>query len=396
MKWLIILLIAVNSFAATTPSLDPQFPIKDIYLAPVWGYITTGGQSIDKKKYPQTELTFSMPKLFDNKIKLQFNSQKYPAPLAIFIPGSFSHTDRRQAIHITNYLLASGYNVVRIPNTISTEYLELLPKHQFGDFIASSHGYSKLTAKIKAHLLAAQKITSSPITLIGVSHGAFTSAVVAAQTPKMFKQVLLLSPPIDMLTSTQALDIAIDENSSHINLKRIVSDLISLIPLFIFDIQAKDIDQNHLAPIAKDLITFGTFQGRLLRSINLHLEQQGITNPFPSFKFNFLTKKYWQWRANVKFLPLIKKYSPDGWKALHTPKITSTLFWTEQITRQHTPVTIISAQDDFINVTDSWRQHPPYLYILKNGGHYGYRNQKWFKEYLLKLLSLDQLSSSEF
>ena len=76
MKWLIILLIAVNSFAATTPPLDPQFPIKDMYLGPVWGYITTGGQSIDKKRYPQTELTFSMPKLFDNKIKLQFNSQK--------------------------------------------------------------------------------------------------------------------------------------------------------------------------------------------------------------------------------------------------------------------------------------------------------------------------------
>lgn len=388
MKWLLLLLVTVNCFAITTPPENTHFPISDPYLASVWGYISSGRQKINTSKYKESQLEIDLSDEYNNKVIVSFNRQKSIAPLAIFIPGSFGPTDRRQPIQMTNFLLEKGYSVVRLPNTLSTEYLDFYPKHQLGDFVSSTNAYVRLVKKLKEKLFFEKIITDDPITIIGVSHGAFISAIIAAKAPSLFSQVMMFSPPIDLLKSTQTIDTTILENSKRITLKTILYDLKKLAPLFLFDKKVEEINQNELAPVAKDLLTFGTFQARLLRSLDIYLERSNQPNPFPNMFLNLASEDYWKWRSQVRFLPLIKKYAPKSWKVMSNPKITDTIYWTDKIASAGIRLTIVSSDNDFINLGHKWSKSRPYLHVMKGGSHYGYRYQEWFKSYVQEQLSL--------
>ncbi len=389
MRTLLLSLLSIGvvcSAFANIREIHLDFPIQDPYLSSVWGYFKSGVQKIDITRYPQEELELGGPN-FDKKLMVLLNKQKRAAPLAIFIPGVFSPTNRRQSKQMAKILLKLGYVVIRMPNTLSSAYLDAFPHHDLSNFMQSSNSYIGIIRQLKRDLQHKKIITSDKITILGVSHGAFLSTVIAAKAPELFQQAIILSPPINLLTSTQIIDQTIKENAQRINLGQLLRDLPMLIQLYFKDhLSLKE--QIKFAPVTKDIITFGTFQQRLILSVEKFLQQRGKSSPFPSFWLNFYSSDYWKWRRQVQQLPLLKKFAHNSWQLYQHTDYPRLNYWLSELESSDVDFLVLSAKNDFINIGHHWPSTTPNLLLLSSGSHYGYRYQQWFYDFLYKLLKL--------
>lgn len=374
MKFLLILVLISFSFQLQA---NYPFAIKDPYLSSFWGYIAVGSQNIDEDKYPKEILKISLPKYFKEEVEIKLNKQNHLAPLAVFIPGSFGATDRRQPKQITKLLLEKGFHVIRVPNPLSKEYLQFHPTHQLGDFIKSSKGVHQIIQQAYMRLQRVH-LVKDEVTLIGVSHGAFIAAVTANINPAHYRKVLLYSPPINLKESMAVVDKTILSNGNRINLSNILTSLADVLWILKFPPKEKELDQKKYIPIAKDLLTFGTFQNRLIGSLKIYFEQNSIDYDFPSLWSGLFSDSYWKWRQKVTFTPLVKKFAPESWKEMTTGQQSDLLYWTEKLEKAGVDTHILSAKNDFINLGLHWSSHPTYLQIIDQGGHYGYRYKDWF------------------
>ena len=316
-----------------------------------------------------TEVIKTAPSdLLAEEFEYAFNPTSPGAPLVVLVPGIFGKLDAAEIRWLGLLLHRKGFNVLRLVNPLSIPIFSRRPKYPGMDFESEARVYSQFIKSLQ------QEHGFSKIHLVGVSYGAFIGSVIAEQLgERLTGQVILISPPKNILTSLQIVDSYFEE------MKEEVDSFPWEHLQFWFQMKwaywtRQEID---LTPqLAKSVMVISGFHRGFLGLKDL---AESLKNPDSSW-----VQFYKRWQPSVRkqtgalgFTSYLRDYNP---RFFAHPKKHEVLYWLNKFNR---PWHIYTSNDDFINRPSPWN-HAPQITIFENGGHvFGYLDRQEFLESFL-------------
>ncbi len=141
-------------------------------------------------------------------MKYRIATQKHAAPLVFIIAGTGAHYASSTPEYLKRLFYGAGYHVVQISSPTSWDFMASASQH-------ATPGYSPADAEDLYNVMQAvrEQNPDLPVTdyyltgySLGALHAAFVSKLDETRHRFNFKRVLMLNPPVNLLTSVSNLD----------------------------------------------------------------------------------------------------------------------------------------------------------------------------------------------
>lgn len=325
------------------------------------------------------------------------------APLAIFLPGTFGNINQTMGNRWLNSLTGLGYHVASLPNPFGTDYVKQVPMGKFGTITTEAQSLYAVIRNLhqKLRLMGA---LNGQVRLVGVSLGGFFAAIISSldaehDDPMIVTDTTILSPPFHLGRGMERLDHLVDTYRDPYEDMSLVRLYYRYRKLCRMD-SIEDADEGQLED-ARGLVAFQGFYKGLLKSIKVYDEVRNL-NYVPRDK-----KEYAEWKNRFKFFTYFEDLNPEG-KEIIDSEMGHLLYWIARAKQAGFPdVRILTSNDDFFNDEGVWDQDSPLnltssvgkdygflknqdlweeirkeVIILQDGGHYGYRGNPWFENFI--------------
>lgn len=293
------------------------------------------------------------------------------------VPGVFTGLDDSQSKRLEGSLFRAGVHVVIFPNPLSYDFLEAKAHHLPGDIFNDAKALLNLIYHMELRI-SALGVKAGAIKMLGNSYGAFTVAIMKGldrESRNRISQVTLTAPPFNIYDSMHALDRYLDEERHRYR----------IFPLFSYFRNYLSLCRKELGADLSDIFEFKVkafliqkgFHSYLASAISQYDKLHG-TNYVPGRRRGITSKKYRQWKKNLRFANFVEQFVPDVYHRLAGDE-GALEYWIGD----DPDVRILTSMDDFINPGVDWFLEDRVI-LLPNGGHYGYRGLSWFDE-LIKI-----------
>jgi hypothetical protein len=262
-----------------------------------------------------------------------FENSKGSTGTTVYLPGIFQGLDDEMTYKVVELLLQSGRRVLMIPNPLSPEYLKNYPQ----DFPGSFHQEAQIIYRIlKSH-------RSEISELVGLSYGAFLSAMVASLDSNSEKflrgQTTLLFPPFNINESIASLDEIMEESEVFF--------------------------KGPKALVGGGFYTYLERTHGQLKAIH----QDDLQKGFKRYPFSPGD------RRKLRFSEFNRSHS------LKIPEDQLMYWMNANWIKDNKRMRVLTSQDDYINHRNRF-QPSEHVQILKFGGHVGVLSMEWFSEFL--------------
>lgn len=357
-----------------------SFP--DAHVAEVW--TTARDQSVrDAHIYSETvqDSRFATGSF---KVALQtkrnwFQAEK--APLMLYVPGLFTAMEDHESMRMAAFFSERGYHVIVPSNPWSEEFLKHQPKFDPGTLDVEAR------VMLSSLQFAIRKIGPHNITRVeisGESYGAMLAAIAYAEdqqsaAPMIDGNATLFSPPLDMTTAIENLDLGIDATQSSFDSCSSAETLLK-VSNAAEDHTAEDQISQEVIQCSGPLV-YGGFHSGLVNAVEL-FHSFRPTGFIPTNKAALK-----QWARQLRFQSLLSEYLPNSQNLLNSGE-GSLVYWLEQLDLDSMKkVRIFTAKDDLLNVGLGW---PIGYSVIRDrnlmeipwGGHAGYMELSSFQELL--------------
>jgi len=395
-------------------ALSFSTPYKDSFFASIAG--TCGLENIpyedmsvevERKKVPTLGMVMGTLAI-DRGLQRDRQGRLKKAPLAIFIPGSFVNLDERQPNRWLDALTRMGYHTVVVPNPLGTDFISKIPAQTWGSFIPEAETLYDVIRKVHAQLKRKGAL-SGPVRIAGVSSGGFFASMVIAldaehRNPVINTDATIVSPGYHLGRGMDRLDGFVEE------LRADFQEMSSLRMLFKLRKICRVDDPVHAEPDilrdSKGIVSFAGFYEELVSSVKKYDDVKHLNN-VPKNPFPWMNNEYRKWRDQMTFAKYFDDFNPEG-KAIIRSEQGHLYYWIKRAYAAGFPsVRVLTTTDDFFNDPGAWGPlvSNPLAHgmdgtyglmldaaawdriqndviVLKNGGHYGFRNTAWFKVFL--------------
>ncbi len=307
-----------------------------------------------------------------NKMGIQLKS-----PLTIVMPGAFNNNSSGLARRLMYEISMEGHHVAILTDPWSKEFVQLKTNLAVGDPLDEGGFNYEIIKDLVGQLKNANLVTS--VHLVGVSHGAFLSVVVAGLDQDDARiidgTVTAFSPPHHLGKTMQNLDREISEIKSYLG-----KGVVVLLGSFARICKRKDnfIFSNKISRHAHALSIGLGFQFAL-RSVASEYNEIHQLDLIPGGKNKMFSKKYHEWKKNLNFENFLKDFSPRTLPILWS-KFGEFDYWARKIQTDPSKVLrVLTSNDDFLNENNAWREQE-YAYVVPRGGHYGFRAITWYED----------------
>lgn len=391
----------LSSQAKILSEAEYDFPIKNGSVATLASAIIHTPKMDAKVSKLVSKYLRALPYFKGKKdYNIRFYQSKFiDAPLVVLLAGLGGSGKGPTADFLSYLLNDEGYNVLVLPNTITSQFAASLSRTGYvGKTDMDASDLYKIIFFLKNHYQKNYNI-SSRIHLMGYSHGALMAAHLAEmdswQRRINFEKVLLLNPPVNLVGGMQKLDTDYFEGREKLsNLKRLKSLIVAGKGILKFkgksntyenfrkfdkDINLKDDEAKYL--ISKSLK--GSFKNVVLATQDIAdlniIPKREITSKgkVKQKKRKEKAKKVsyvdYASKALVSYLNIFK----EGFKkhTIETVNNDSSLYVLEPYLRQAHNVFLMHNQDDFLldfgddkYLNDIFRDR---ALIFPDGGHLG-------------------------
>lgn len=214
----LFLSLGINLFAY-------DFPLKDPYIATVFGSSTLMAKNIQEKipiKYYTTDFidTREIPKNLEYQDNYKFTMalQDKKAPLVFILSGTGSSASSLKTEYFQRIFYTAGYHVVGISSIMNTNSLVSLSFEKIpGNLINDGMDLYRALERIKTLIEKKAKVESYNI--MGYSLGGTHSAVVSFLDSKEkifdFKNVFMVNPAVNLFDSATMLDNMFDKSVNY-------------------------------------------------------------------------------------------------------------------------------------------------------------------------------------
>jgi hypothetical protein len=205
--------------AASIDSVTYGYPINNAFEATIAGTpaalqaSVASDDEIDQADYRldlEAQRDEKLPDILWNVEKLPYRlaKQKGPAPLIFIIAGTGAQYSSGKPEFLKKLYYAAGYHVVQISSPTSFDFITAASRHATpGISNDDAHDLYRVMEAIKAKHSDLQ-VSSYNLTgySLGALNAAFVSQIDESKHSFNFKRVLMLNPPVDLLTSVSNLD----------------------------------------------------------------------------------------------------------------------------------------------------------------------------------------------
>jgi hypothetical protein len=362
-----------------------DFSYKDPFFATFRENCDTPIASFNNKKITESR-TFFSTKLLEKKLPIDefiFNDGgSRERTLTIINPGIFTNLNHNHGRFLAMRTTEAGSHAIVIPNALGTEYLSTMPHFLPGDIEKEGELILEITYQ-KIQELKKRNIKIGKVILMGVSYGSFLASV--AMTKDQAKQnkidkVLVFSPPLNMNMALKNLDRALDETVEGYNFLGKTLNFFNAIKY------CKITDEGLLNKADLFKIKFMTaylgFHTWLVNSLNIFSDLHPSALALPERHFGLFSKKYRDWRRHMRFEKFINLVNPLATKILNGPK-GKLEWWLDQVPEKK--IFVLTSADDFI-VDGVERPNRPWLFEIRNGGHFGIQATAFFADLFKELI----------
>ena len=359
---------------------------RDSFAGDIFGDCQTPrGMKIESKH--RRSFRYYKKSSFDYPVDLvgNFHWDRRQRDVTFIIPGTFEDAEGPYGIRspYIDYFAAlsfkAGNHVVQLPGPLGTGYLGARPKHTPGHLLGTATNYFAMM-RITLKKMQEMNISVGEIKLMGVSLGAFYSAVVAdldAQKNSIISDIVLLAPPYNLRESMEVLDQKIDEIRANVKSMPVLrTPLLSFKGCFAGD--DAGFSEDDLQKLQQGVLYYA-FIGPLMRVVKTLKKQypEALKEYHPSLS---------QFRERADLFSLtsfMNVLSPEVSEAIDGPE-GDLFYWLE---KNHVKAHIITTENDFIVRGVPWPNHHQHLDItrLKRGGHLGFRGSANFTSFFKHL-----------
>lgn len=295
------------------------------------------------------------------------NGHVLKKPLMVFLPGMFSNLTNPIAIQHGHFFYQKGYHVLLLSNPWSKNWIVDLPIAPMGDIESESVIVENLIREFE--LLNSKKISS--ISLYGYSYGAFLGANVVARGQRVYEDVLLVGPPLDVRSSMERLDRLADQTYEK------TQNIFSLLWQAFIYVNKKSQDELSSDTIesAPAIAVFAGFIEELASSILTYGYKRGISFEPPGL----YGQARRSWIRSFRFRDYIRDFLPNF---IELTKGDEALFayWAEAAAAKARRLRLLTTVNDFLNTPEQTKHiaHGDQWMLLSQGGHVGFLGQDWY------------------
>jgi hypothetical protein len=385
-KVIVLLAFCFNTQAAwSTKELHHMKAFKPNFKNP---YLGTVKSLCEKGKYKKSlikgqysKYTVSLPSYMEedlvfNLVLQEKNGEPIKAPFILAIPGAFTNLDDDQSIMWMQYYSNLGYHVMTLPNPWGTDFISKKTKFKMGDYVKEAQTLYEAFKSTYAHLQK-KNLVSSTTHLFGMSYGAFMTAIInsfAARDGFFFSKATMVSPPIDLKITINLLDEQIEE-IKHLGVS---GSLLGTLVNFkkVCKIESEEQADSKLLAWSKYLAVEEGFHVEIVNSVKEFDDTHDLDLVPGAFSGDRA-----DWKKEMNFSKYFEDYAPEL-KALLNSEKSAISYWNKRAKAYGAKnLRIMASDDDFINVKFR-KAKDDGLVFLRGGGHFGFRNSKWFDQFI--------------
>jgi len=358
---------------------------EDGYLASIWGMDNAPRPDLTKAKGKITRKVvqskyFKLGKLSYLSGIINKNGKPIKAPIAVFLPGMFTNLDDAQAEDFMFKLLDQSYHTIVFPNPWSVDFIEHIPLHRPGDLMTEVEVLKDAIEKAHRELIEAN-LSDGHLRLLGVSYGAFVSAILAGKDdpnhPIITGDVTLMSPPLQLSYSMKFIDNMMD-NFQNFSLWEKAKGLVKMKAKVGWNDEIKLSEKD--VQVTKGAIAAYGFHDWMVEAILKYHDLSGL---------DLIKEKRSQWKKNFRFSKYVEDFQVPGIEYMDKPEDFLD-YWVKQAQTNEKIIRLFISKDDFINDNsiwdNEWKTPPNYVLPIEEGGHFGIRAMDWFEEDFLDVL----------
>jgi hypothetical protein len=325
------------------------------------------------------------------------------APLAIFLPGTFGNLNEVMGNRWLDSLTRLGYHVVAFPNPFGTDFVSEIPISKLGTVTNEAENLYGVVREVFKKLRLLHGLNGT-VRLIGISLGGFFTSVLGAldaehPNPIFTTDMTIMAPPFHIGRGIDRLDALVDE-------LRDPFQEMGLIKMYLKFRRACNLEDptnpgQEVLTDAKGLVAFPGFYKGLMKSVKAYDKVRNL-NYVPSEK-----KAYQEWKNRFKFSTYYKDLNQEGRKIILSKK-GHLYYWISRAQAAGFPnIRVLTTTDDFFNdsgvwgsIEDNplkdgmggiydlmlneyeWDRIQKDIIVLKYGGHYGFRGNPWFENFI--------------
>jgi len=315
-----------------------------------------------------------LPTLLRKKLKFHVYKNPTSSRWVIFNPGIFGHLSAPYVKYMIKTLHNLDYNVLAIPNSFTSSFLKSDPKFKPGDIFKESQVVCGLLRDFSSN-----NETPPSFEIFGVSYGGLLSSAVASQCSDIITRLTVVSPPLDLTKTLSILNRMILEMKEN---PRTFERTIQTPDWLLFSLAKMGFGENYHKLFAK------FFYRGLAYSIRNHYRYSsdanaGFKNSIGNLVYD--SKDYNDWEFTLDFHQFFSgESSSQGTRLKDSRKIQ---YWLEKLETQGVPFSILSSQDDPINLPQDWEPvvaafSSQRIQVLEVGGHLGLTTTPLFTNFL--------------
>jgi|SaaInl4_135m_RNA_FD_contig_81_484809_length_1680_multi_3_in_0_out_0_1 hypothetical protein len=380
------------------------------------GFLSSLAATCNLKRVPYKKMVVNIekwevfsPEMEKGKLKVDVGLQRdaegkvLRAPLAIYIPGSFVNLNDKQSNRWLNSLTRLGYHTVVFPNPFGTDFIKQVPISKFGTVTEEAKTVYGMIRRAFG-LLRQMGALDGSVRIIGVSSGGFFTAAVAAldaehKNPIITTDATILAPGFHLGRGMDRLDEYVEEQREPYQEMWLLRMYVKLRKIC----RMKD-PSNPSEKVLRDsrgIVTFAGFYEELVNSVKRYDKTRSL-NKVPK-----KGKALGQWRDRFAFSVYYDEFNPEGEKIIRGEH-GHLYYWLGRAYKAGFPsIRVLTTTDDFFNDPGVWgdmKSNPLMddalgvyglmndekmwsriqkdLIVLNHGGHYGFRSNPWFENFI--------------
>jgi hypothetical protein len=365
--FLIFLGVLQPSYSLEVPSA-PSEAFRDPFVSTAHGAImaTASRLRLVKFKY-RNYVELPSPHFRSGKAHVLLYQETQKAPLLIALPGIASSNYTAMMNRALDIFSNRGFHTAVFHNSWSHSYLSDRPRHLPGELRKEAQVVLDLIPELLAKI-GPEKV--SEIHLYGESYGAFLSSVVKSLDKDriLSGKTLLAGPPINLLEAARNLDSLISR-SQALRAAPATSFSVLRVAAGFFLSQIRGENPRAEPEELSQLISLSGFFKHLKQTVADLSLQPELSAPST---VNASNPRYGQ------YIEGLVEAAPANERIIY-----SLSHWLSELDSRGIDYQIVSAQDDFLNLGQSWStvlSSPSRLSLLDWGGHLGFMGFEWWEK----------------
>lgn len=298
------------------------------------------------------------------------------AQVTVIINGIFGSPTSGLVRQIAQQAMAKGHHVIALGNPLGLWGLKQIPTYTVANFVQEAEVYLDLIRQ-SFEWMKNMELTTGEVNLVGVSYGAFLSAIMKTMDSKMSSPVItgmttLLSVPLQMGIALRNMDHLLFETKQYAKFPDWFFEVMS-VPFCA--IPPRHYVGKQTIKLAKAIFGYAGFQRSLADKTILLDELYGL-NKIP--KDEKLRKI---WRNNFTFAEYINEFANDLGELMDS-SYGNLYYWLDQISSDE--FQIFASLDDPLNEDVTWPSNENLL-LINYGGHYGFRGFNFYDQFLYSI-----------